>query len=91
MKTEGEKIIQKKTIGDNITVRDMPAFDENGKLIVESIPVTSTEVEHRTFTVTVVSANPPYDNRDVVVDISTLMREDAAEIREDNAAHSQPI
>lgn len=91
MKTEGEKIIQKKTIGDNITVRDMPAFDENGKLIVESIPVTSTEVKDRTFTVTVVSANPPYDNRDVVVDISTLMRADAAEIREDNAAHSQPI
>jgi len=91
MKTEGEKIIQEKTIGDNITVRDMPAFDENGKLIVESIPVTSTEIKHRTFTVTVVSANPPYDNRDVVVDISTLMRKDAAEIREDNAAHSQPI
>ena len=91
MKTEGEKIIQEKTIGDNITVRDMPAFDENGKLIVESIPVTTTEVKDRTFTVTVVSANPPYDNRDVVVDISTLMRTDAAEIREDNAAHSQPI
>lgn len=91
MKTKGEEIIQEKTIGDNITVCDMPDFDENGQLIVDSIPVTSTELKHRTFTVTVVSANPPYDDREVVVGISDLMREDAAEVREDNASHSQPI
>ncbi len=87
MSNQEVKTIQEKTIGNNITVRNMPDFDQNGNLILDSVPVISTKVEDRVFEVNVVSANPTY----TVVGISDLMRLDVAEISENSAAHSQPI
>lgn len=80
-----------KKIGNNITVRNMPDFDQNGNLILDSIPVISTKVEDRVFKVNVVSANPTYNDREAIVGISGLMRLDTAELYENSAAHSQPI
>tara|TARA_B100000900_G_C20054313_1_gene503211 strand:+ start:144 stop:419 length:276 start_codon:yes stop_codon:yes gene_type:complete len=91
MSNQEVKTIQEKTIGNNITVRNMPDFDKDGNLILDSVPVVSTKVEDRVFNVTVVSANPPYNGREATVGISDLMRLDAAELSENSAAHSQPI
>jgi hypothetical protein len=87
MSNQEVKTIQEKTIGNNITVRNMPDFDQNGNLILDSVPVISTKVEDRVFEVNVVSANPTYN----AVGISDLMRLDVAEISENSAAHSQPM
>lgn len=88
MSNQEVKNTNQKKIGNNITVRNMPDFDQNGNLILDSIPVISAKVEDRVFEVNVVSANTPYNNREAIVGISELMRLDAAEISENSAAHS---
>jgi len=71
LKLENEETGETKTV--NVTVANLPLFDENGMLIYENIPVSTTMCEARTHEITTVSESKP--DRGIAV----LMAEDAKE------------
>lgn len=71
LKLENEETGEVETV--NVTVANLPLFDENGMLIYENIPVSTTKCETRTHEITTVSATAP--DRGIAV----LMAEDAKE------------
>ena len=71
LKLENEETGETETV--NVTVANLPLFDENGMLIYENIPVSTTMCETRTHEITTVSESKP--DRGIAV----LMAEDAKE------------
>lgn len=75
--TKGELNLENEETGEtetvNVTVANLPLFDENGMLIYENIPSSTTKCEPRTYEITTVSESKP--DRGIAV----LMAEDAKE------------